>query len=38
MRIDWEEILMYALLIIGLILGMLGIVCCIVFLANGNIM
>ena len=36
MRIDWEEILMYTLVIIGIILGVLGIVCCIVFLANGN--
>ena len=36
MRIDWEEILMYTLVIIGIILGVLGIVCCVVFLANGN--
>lgn len=35
MNIDWEDILMYALLIIGTILGILGIICCIIFLVNG---
>lgn len=37
MKIDLEDILMYTLVIIGIILGILGIICCIVFLANGNI-